>query len=95
MTEEPQVVIRDRQWLGSGDVYADFGDKEVMVAFGSAALEHSSLTELPDNEQGQSVRTSREALHRATIAATHAHARGGADPDDRILVEVEDFEATV
>ena len=94
MTEEPQIVIRDGQWLGSGDLFADFGDKEVIVVVDSAALEHQALTEFPDNEQGQSVRSSREALHRATVAATHAQARGSVDADGRILVEVEDLEAT-
>ena len=93
MPEEPQVVIRDGHWLGRGNVYADFGDKEMIVALSSAALEHPSLMELPDNEQGQSVRTSREALHRATVAATHSKGSRRCRPEGRILVEVEDLEA--
>ena len=93
MNEDTKVVIRDGQWLGSGDVFADFGDKEVIVALDAAALDHRLLAELPDNEQGQSVRTSREAMHLAGLAATHAQARGRIDDDGRIVVEVEDLEA--
>ncbi len=93
MTENPKVVIRDGQLISSGDLYADYGDEEVIVAFGDEAVEHPALADLPDNEMGQRVQSSREAMYLASAAATIAKERGNVDDDDRILVEVQDIEA--
>ena len=93
MVEDTKVVIRDGQWLGSGDVFADYGNEEVVVALDAAAAAHPSLIALPDNEHGQSVQSSREAMHRASEAASHAKARGNIDADGRIRVAVEDITA--
>lgn len=90
MTEEPKVVIRDGQWLGSGDLFADHGSKEVIVTLDSDAIEHPKIKELPDNEHGQSVQSSREALHRASEVASLARRRGSVDADGRIVVTGED-----
>lgn len=94
MADETKVVIRDGQWLGSGDLFADYGDQEVIVAIDQAALDHELLDALPDNEHGQSVQSSREAMHRASEAASRAKARDHVDADGRIMVMVEDLVAS-
>lgn len=93
MAEDTKVVIRDGQWLGSGNLFADYGNEEVVVAFDSEAANHPLIGGLPDNEHGQSVQSSREALYRASEAASRAKARGKIDADGRILVAVEDLTA--
>ncbi|RYF52141.1 MAG: hypothetical protein EOO38_01270 [Cytophagaceae bacterium] len=91
MTDDTKVVIRDGQWLGSGDLFADYGAEEVIVALDPDAADHKLIKALPDNEHGQSVQSSREAMHRASEAASRAKARGNVDSDGRILVAVEDL----
>lgn len=91
MTENTKVVIRDGQWLRSGDLFADYGAEEVIVALDADAADHKLLKALPDNEHGQSVQSSREAMHRASEAASRAKARGNIDLDGRILDAVEDL----
>ena len=91
MTDDPKVVIRDGRWLGSGDVFADYGTEEVVVALDGEAVDHPLIGALPDNEHGQSVQSSREAMSRASAAASRAKARGNIDADGRIIVAVEDL----
>ncbi len=93
MTEDTKVVIRDGQWLASGDLFADYGTEEVIVALEPDAAHHSLISALPDNEHGQSVQSSREAMNLASEAASRAKARGNIDPDGRILIAVEDLTA--
>lgn len=52
MAEDTKVVVRDGQWLGSGDLFADYGNEEVVVALDDDAAAHSLLRTLPDNEPG-------------------------------------------
>lgn len=94
MAEEPKVVIRDGQLLSGNDLFADFDGKEVVVTLDEAAKQHSLIAGLPDNEHGQSVQSPREAVYRASAAATHAQARGSKDAHQRILVTVEDLIGT-
>ena len=91
MVEDTKVVIRDGQWLGSGDLFADYGNEEVVVALDDDAAAHPLLSALPDNEHGQSVQSPREAMYRASEAASRAKARGNIDADGRIRVGVEDI----
>ena len=93
MTENPKLVIRDGQWLDSGEVYADYGDEELAVRLEQQVIDHDLIAALPDDEMGQSVRSPREAMYRASAAATHANNRGNVDEDGRVLVTVEDLEA--
>lgn len=86
MAEDTKVVVRDGQWLGSGDLFADYGNEEVVVALDDDAAAHPLLRALPDNEHGQSVQSSREAMYLASEAASRAKARGNIDSDGRIRV---------
>ena len=86
MAEDTKVVVRDGQWLGSGDLFAGYGNEEVVVALDDDAAAHPLLRALPDNEHGQSVQSSREAMYLASEAASRAKARGNIDSDGRIRV---------
>lgn len=86
---DERVQIRGGQWLtGPGPIYADCGGEECLVWLDSEVANHPSLDQMPERP---SMTANRDALDRASAAATRAKARGSIDSYNRIAVFLRDL----